>query len=684
MQSSHDHFVATDEKEAISPLSRHISTFNEIEKKSGTAREITIADKKNDSHDSNSSSSASLKRLYYLKKHAKNNNQYLNALETYTANICRYLATPDYIPATYLYHDDTHTIGVVSKKKATFKSNHDDPLTDTDIIINSPLLQKEHQQRILMQQIMHLFAFYETETNAPAKTLTNYCYSFFSANNSNRGMRDYLLNFRNSSIYFTRDQLDSLLSITLKRIDTIKASTIAGAIEKELKKEKTILKEIVKLITAIKKFDLNNNPDLNIITLEEFDKLARRKKLNLDNNDTLIEETISGVKIKITAADLKNYRTLKGIATTQTMRFIFKDYDNNNQNSSKNGDIVDFNWFKSTISADLHQNPSWPKILSQANIDPFVADARNIQYIPDINPSFLFYWPTKQTDGHMIIINIINKLLTEMRTQPSSLKPELLKVLANYILIIKNKLVHMDHNAKSSYDQFTSYVNQLMFALEAFHSGQSMYDVAINKEINMLLTISQAIFMSVIENNIKEIARLEKACELHFGDKKNTFTLQDNVIYKKLATHPVVVFHKYKTFLKYILSNENLYENLANLCIPSSPETETNLSTNSQKDSLREKLVNDEIMRMSEIHHTLLTMQDFKDFMHHHGEYAFKMIKEETTSYQEKYSRKLDDKPYYGSLVNAIIKNPLEEKFTSLCDSLKIARPVTNFTNTLS
>jgi len=87
---------------------------------------------------------------------------------------------------------------------------------------------------------------------------------------------------------------------------------------------------------------------------------------------------------------------------------------------------------------------------------------------------------------------------------------------------------------------------------------------------------------------------------------------------------------------------------------------------------LRERLVTDEMERISEIKSCLLHMPDFYHFMMHHGECAFSLIKDEYLSEIMKYSNRVDQKPYFAPLIAALNVEKLQSKFSHLCDEMGV------------
>lgn len=146
-----------------------------------------------------------------------------------------------------------------------------------------------------------------------------------------------------------------------------------------------------------------------------------------------------------------------------------------------------------------------------------------------------------------------------------------------------------------------------------------------------------------------------------FDITKNFFTPHDNEVYKKLAKNPIFIFHKFKTLLKYILTDVNMYRSLLTLHMREKYKDSNGIETN-----LIEEMVNDERERINEIRMVLIHMQEFRDFLSNHGDFAYHIIRSELSEYKTKYMNKLDTKPYYQNLVDSIDLDLLDRKFDQL------------------
>lgn len=618
---------------------------------------------------------------YHIKRHS---NAALSELEAYAANVCQFLATPAYVATTYPIHDiNNEAYGVLSKHMDAFKTNQQDPLTKEDTVINSKLLAAEKAQRILMQQLMTLLHFYDNTLKITPSTLQYAYYTFISVPPAQYKLREILANFRNKTTKFNGNDINMLSFYLTKCINYIKKTIEhhSSAIDfHNLAKERALLDEIKNSIECISNQPfMSDQEKISVEILEEFDKFIKKNRIDLDKvNDNTLTHTIFGVTRQISVTDLKNYRQLKGIATTQTAQFICKNVDNNNQNISKNGMIVDFAWAKANIASKLHTKEGYMELAFMLGKEPLKATQENIQYLPDTNEHddiHLYYWPTKQRNTHSIMMDLIISMIQFENTQHYKHHPAL-ETIANYIALGRHLIQTIIKTfPRSSFEILLEYISNINLHCRSFITGKSVKDIKQEDDIQSILAIANTLFSTLQHDSDNVMAQFEA----YFHEKimnnsnKNRFTEDDNAVYKSLATDPVVVFHKYKTCLKYILSNEQLYPCLAKLTV-SSDSTITNPLNNNQPESLQKTLVNDEVARINEVLSTLVNMQDFSDFMTDHGQYALTMIKEECELLRKKYARKALGKEYFVPLMTELKKmgDQLDKDFDTLCRILNI------------
>ncbi|OGT35736.1 MAG: hypothetical protein A3F11_05150 [Gammaproteobacteria bacterium RIFCSPHIGHO2_12_FULL_37_14] len=145
---------------------------------------------------------------------------------------------------------------------------------------------------------------------------------------------------------------------------------------------------------------------------------------------------------------------------------------------------------------------------------------------------------------------------------------------------------------------------------------------------------------------------------------ENLFTRHDNEIFIKLAVHPVFIFHKFKTFLKFVLTTDQMYRSLAELNI------RKNLAVKDEKTGNMKNLIDDianhEASRIQQIRKVLISMPEFQDFIIQNGDYVFQAIQDEFIEYQEKYAEKSTRRPFYRDFVDAININEIKNEYEQI------------------
>lgn len=136
----------------------------------------------------------------------------------------------------------------------------------------------------------------------------------------------------------------------------------------------------------------------------------------------------------------------------------------------------------------------------------------------------------------------------------------------------------------------------------------------------------------------------------------NSFEPNDNEIYNKLATNPVFIFHKFKTLLKFILTDPEMYKQIAFLHSDENcklPYHENKSIADALKDHLDE--------RIKEAKQVLFNLPAFQKFIKEQGDIAFSMIMEEWKERNQRYQplqesiKKLYNKPNEPTTRNIIL-----------------------------
>ncbi|MBL7478939.1 hypothetical protein [Legionella bononiensis] len=678
---------------------------------------------------------------YFLKHH--NAQSGLAELEAYCGAICQFIATSRYVPNTRPYFDRDGIVNRVSSKAMVgFRSNYDVPLCLNDFLISSPEIDTEFRQRSLILCTENLLNYYNTYNPSGGfkyYASLSFVSSWLKTTPTQYATRNVLLqslnnpgqSSMNTSLNALKQRRDYLMSQAARAPDFLNEYYQLNQAIRQLKTFKTIgsIKEPL---------------GLSIKVLEQLDRIVKTKGIDLDQCGQNLSEEIDGIQYTVPTRDLKNYRTIKGLGVGWSTRYIFKEGDGHNSDSSKDGIILDFDWTKANILYDYRSNDVFNQLLRHSDSVEFACNEYNMEHFPDIDEPNLFYWPTKQPDLRDILLTnfaqvlaVIDKEVVESNVLFNLIPIHLILATFDYI---END--YLEHNNKTYFEQISDFFHSVYLKLNRLITNQPIDQVDVKEKIRhffkcLIEKVSQLadlIYLGVnpldartigahikvaerylasffvhyqeLRTNFitfsqgplfKEVTGIESPDEqwlekmLQHSDgfirvlkdqmeilslefhkrydhfERNSYTVEDNTNYKLLAGHPVFIFHKYKTFLKYILTDPEIFRVLAELNIAEDPASAASSSSNTSKNNIHDKLVTDEKNRIQEIRNTLVSMPDFKRFLKEHGQFAFDLIKEEFATERDKYSKKTKNTEYYERLVQALDLEHIESKFNELC-----------------
>ncbi len=136
---------------------------------------------------------------------------------------------------------------------------------------------------------------------------------------------------------------------------------------------------------------------------------------------------------------------------------------------------------------------------------------------------------------------------------------------------------------------------------------------------------------------------------------ENGFISSDHAIFALLENHPVFIYYKYRTFLKYILTDSNMYRDIADLNICKGLNHESG-------DTFANVLTDDQKKRIQYFEDLLVKMPEFKLFMQQDGDRAFREIREEFAARQNKLKTKAAHNPEYEAFTTDYLSG-IDEKF---------------------
>lgn len=141
---------------------------------------------------------------------------------------------------------------------------------------------------------------------------------------------------------------------------------------------------------------------------------------------------------------------------------------------------------------------------------------------------------------------------------------------------------------------------------------------------------------------------------------KNAFREADNAIYKKLAADPTFIYYKFRTLLKYILTDETMYRPIIARHLRKKDDSGANII---------DILVKHQADRIESLTQTLVGMASFQEFMQQHGVKAFDEIREEFNKRNQKLRAKKNSTHEPSSQLLLLI-NPeeLKQRFNKICN----------------
>lgn len=637
--------------------------------------------------------------LYFFKNHDVSSR--LTELESYGAAICEFLATSEYVSPSRPYYDENEQlIGVASKEIIGFQSNFEDPLQRDETYIHSTQLNKEENQRIIKDVAQKLLAYYE-ECDAASftdPTIDDVQSSLFELlNQANPFPYEMLpqlteaLTARKNEVTNIdelallaqgQDTIDTLLNLSNQVDEALITIELLEALDKEIKNSfiknldeyfKIPLKDItnysllkglgVSLTTRylFKEKDNNNANMSKKGQFIDFDwtkanisfELHAHNKLNelfrnaKDNSFPCDESTLENFP------DIENanafYWPTKQFEVQKVVfnivgEFLVQCEKNLNGDEEIYKQIARCIWFVSKTKEHVFAMPTFLELTSNYAYQTLI---------------YFKAFISRRTVEAVLAEETIKLTFAQLNEEVMKWTKEIDKEIAN---IDKKEVNEWIQKVLSTVDAKVTVLTTMYKEIKGVITTYSQ-DKLTEDEVNELNE-----FYGVMDELLEELkdrfdffrSEIKKGWDCVY---RNTFTLEDNRVYKSLAYNPVFIFHKYKTCLKYVLTNGEMYSAFASLNISQKPC----IDKNGKSYNLAEKLVNDELQRIDEVRNTLVTMSDFKDFLSKHGRFAFELIQEEFQITSLKYKLKKEYAEPYQRLVKALDPDGVEQVFNALC-----------------
>jgi len=586
------------------------------------------------------------KEYYFKAKRSKVSDAEVE-LEAYSSEICRLISGKEYVPSARAYYDKNQYTGIASRFLPEFKTNYQNSLKIEETIIDA--LSSSHLKNAIINDVKDLISESQNEESGA------FVSSLFSLNTMKSGYFKYLLsNYLDCENKFDEDSLKQLVSDINQRIQFINKNKMSNTNELTLCQHLNNLIEKYQLSPS----SSNNQNNITIQQLERADQIAKNEMLDiehLNSDEFIINYDNQDIRFKV--SDLVKYRIAKGLATTLTTRYIFMEGDCNNSNMSKDGLIVDFGMTKFDVALQLMDENALVKILENSNRNSFKCTARDIRSFPHLRDAEPRYWPTNESSITQILFKVVEKYMNNDNIADNNSKL-FSRIVCESINELCDKYDQFRQQEAPLLERLINYASMLFIEIKAWLLGKKYDELLAHERKERLFTFVGYFVKDLLEKNHDHVMQVERWLKFTFQRNMHVFTRTDNSVYKNLAHNPAFIFHKYKTLLKYCLTNTDTYLNIAKLYF----------STDHQINNvpLSDVVSKSEEQRIDEIKTVLFSMPEFQEFLVEHGPIALEMIKTELSDYFFRYASKISHKSEYIALVNSFKVNELDEKFELL------------------
>lgn len=354
------------------------------------------------------------KKAYFVKYvNPSSNNAEIEAL---TGAKGKFLA-PENVPSIHtLYDKNNKIIAVASRAIPDFVPNSDDPLDETDHVVEI-LTQEIIDTRIsLLTELQGYIPCLERKNSSSQSISPINTHGQWLRNNYN-----YLKDFNETAAVtlkplmdewikspkrFSQPEMDRLLSLLNNR------HAHKNITEKEKRTLEVILRKILFLARNPSTTKINTR---DIEHLNSFNQQLVDKNINLNtlDDEKILPETTLNPDYLVTVKTMKNFRILSGLGRGLTVPYLGKNDDNHNRNMSKMGEMIDFDMYKFHITHQFKIDDSY----SLANINDWVTrtpkpgqynyTARDIHSFPHVVDFKSHFWATTATASAKSGINSI-------------------------------------------------------------------------------------------------------------------------------------------------------------------------------------------------------------------------------------------------------------------------------------
>lgn len=413
--------------------------------------------------------------------------------------------------------------------------------------------------------------------------------------------------------------------------------------------------------------------NLSIPVFEQFD--AQYPSFEPDQT---LRCSFKGKEYSISSTLLYQYKLIKGQGRTGIVRWIYQDWDSNKSNGSKKGEMVDFEYSKMNVLmrrvfwepyikliVKIQQELGLPPedIVREENFHGFniqmfkflgfehePANPELITRFPDLGDKeqYVHYHSTKRHYFNRALFGFITAFLTEFKN--SKIKDT---VFTKFITALLPSLVDDAELESNFISKFSDVCHLGYFTIKELLSGNPEVDLW-KREV--LFTRLLHKWDTFYKQNQDIFEYIEEYLLEMVGSKNKAFTKEDNEVNQLLSEHPVYIYHKNVSLLKYVLTSREQYRAYTELYF--------------DQDNTKEELVEDEVSSIREWQHTAINTEQFQQFIINHGDEAMEIILREFAETKTKFQSKMTKKPEYKQIIDSLDLEDIQQKYLALKEEI--------------
>lgn len=554
--------------------------------------------------------------LYYFKNNIRNSP--LSELEAFCCD-CYRLLIPEKVPSAHAYFDDTRDykfVGLTSKNILDFESNRSDPLLEKDTIIEFIENNGSYQRHLLIENIKLLVKCLNRNTVDPQS-----------------GYLSRLAQYTKNQVNFYKNRFDFYFDISPTAIWL--GSLLENFLKPNADYSASALENLVKFLEDRKKF--LDKQTASLVSNKKENPIAHPEQKDASSKIEKIQPSIAEQKddarkyeyeLHLVNSIIHSARTLLTLTQQGDIQELpieaIKQLEEVDKLAKKNGYDLD----KMDRCHILNER------MANKNFQISVADLINYRIVKGLAMGLPARYVFEEGDNHNRNIAKDGTLIDfDMSLWPILSKFKDIYFIDRWLrgrLPDENSFVITANDIRRFPDIQDSLRGFYYWPTKITYLTKSMIDT-----------------MSAI-----------------YDAAENLFTRHDNEIFQKLAIHPVFIFHKFKTLLKYLLTTDQMYRALAELNIRKDLAVKDE-KTGSTK-NLIDEVANHEASRVQQLRKILITMPEFQEFLFQNGEYVFASIQEEFIEYKTLYSEKSIKRSYYRDLVNSINISAIKKEYEQI------------------